>query len=46
MEIMIRTAAAGDAEALLNIYAWYVRHTAITLKKDWEGVSHFNPRLP
>ena len=32
-DIRIRTACGGDAQALLEIYAPYVEHTAITFEK-------------
>ncbi|MBR6683642.1 MAG: GNAT family N-acetyltransferase [Firmicutes bacterium] len=32
--IVIRSATVKDAEALLNIYAYYVKNTAITFEYD------------
>ena len=43
--IVIRTAAADDAEALLNIYAYYVEHTVISFEYDVPTVEEFRGRI-
>ena len=45
MEPVIRTAAAEDAAALLNIYAWYVEHTAITFEYTVPSPAEFRRRI-
>ena len=44
-EIHIRTAAPEDAPALLDIYAHYVRHTAITYEYDVPSPDEFTARV-
>ena len=43
--ITIRTATLSDAQALLNIYAPYVEHTAITFEYDVPSVEEFAFRI-
>ena len=43
--ITIRTATLSDAQALLNIYAPYVEHTAITFEYDVPSVEEFAYRI-
>ena len=43
--ITIRTATVSDAQALLNIYAPYVEHTAITFEYDIPSVEEFASRI-
>ncbi len=43
--ISIRTAAVEDAEALLNIYAYYVENTAITFEYDVPSLDEFKGRI-
>ena len=43
--IMIRSAAKEDAEALLNIYAYYVENTAITFEYDVPTIEEFQQRI-
>ena len=43
--ITIRTATLSDAQALLNIYAPYVEHTAITFEYDVPYVEEFATRI-
>ena len=43
--ITIRTATVSDAQALLNIYAPYVEHTAITFEYDVPSVEEFASRI-
>ncbi len=43
--ITIRTATPDDAEALLQIYAYYVEHTAITFEYDVPTVDEFRGRI-
>lgn len=45
MEAIIRTAAAEDAEALLDIYAYYVEHTAITFEYEVPSLEEFRRRI-
>ena len=44
-EITIRTAVRQDAEALLQIYAPYVKNTAITFEYDVPSVEEFAGRI-
>lgn len=44
-DIMIRIAAAGDAERLLNIYAPYVKQTAITFEYEVPSCEEFARRI-
>ena len=43
--IVIRSATVKDAEALLNIYAYYVKNTAITFEYDVPTVEEFRGRI-
>ena len=43
--ITIRTANIDDAEALLNIYAYYVENTAITFEYDVPSLDEFRERI-
>ena len=45
MEPMIRTAFVEDAEALLDIYAYYVEHTAITFEYGVPALEEFRRRI-
>ena len=45
MHATVRTATPGDAERLLEIYAWYVRHTAVTFDYDVPSLSDFKARM-
>ena len=42
---MIRTATIGDAERLLEIYAYYVENTAITFEYDVPSLEEFTNRI-
>ena len=42
---MIRTARIEDAEELLNIYAYYVKNTAITFEYDVPALAEFQRRM-
>lgn len=44
-EIIIRTAAIEDAQALLEIYAYYVEETAITYEYDVPSLAEFESRI-
>lgn len=44
-EITIRTAAIEDAQALLDIYAYYVEETAITYEYDVPSLAEFESRI-
>lgn len=44
-EIIIRTAAIEDAQALLDIYAYYVEETAITYEYDVPSLTEFKSRI-
>ena len=44
-EIIIRTAAIEDAQALLDIYAYYVEETAITYEYDVPSLAEFESRI-
>ena len=44
-EITIRTAAIEDAQALLDIYAYYVEETAITYEYDVPSLAEFKSRI-
>ena len=41
----IRSACIKDAPALLNIYSWYVKNTAITFEWDVPSVQEFEDRI-
>ena len=43
--MIIRTATANDAEAILNIYAYYVENTAITFEYDVPTLEEFTQRI-
>ena len=43
--IIIRSATASDAEALLKIYAYYVENTAITFEYDVPAIEEFIQRI-
>ena len=43
--IVIRSATVKDAEALLNIYAYYVKNTAITFEYDVPTLEEFKQRI-
>jgi len=45
MDLLIRIATEEDAEALLNIYAYYVANTAITLEHDIPTLEEFTNRI-
>lgn len=44
-DILIRVACEGDAEALLEIYAPYVRDTAVTFEYDVPSAAEFRDRI-
>ena len=44
-QITIRTAAPGDAAALLEIYAWYVERTAVTFEYEVPTAAEFRARI-
>ena len=44
-EMRIRSATVGDAERLLEIYAYYVEHTAISFEYDVPSVEEFRSRI-
>ena len=44
-KIVIRSASVNDAEALLNIYAYYVKNTAITFEYDVPTLEEFQKRI-
>ena len=43
--VTVRDAKLSDAERLLEIYAYYVEHTAITFEIDAPSVSEFQARM-
>ena len=43
--IVIRSVSLNDAEALLNIYAYYVKNTAITFEYDVPTLEEFKQRI-
>ena len=43
--IVIRSVSLNDAEALLNIYAYYVENTAITFEYDVPTLEEFEQRI-
>ena len=45
LPVTIRSAAPEDAEALLSIYAPYVKHTAITFEYEVPSVEEFRKRI-
>ena len=42
---MIRIAAKEDAKALLDIYRYYVKHTAITFEYETPTIEEFEKRI-
>jgi len=44
-EVKIRNATVRDAKRLLDIYAYYVEHTAITFEYDVPTLSEFEDRI-
>ena len=44
-KLIIRTASAKDAPALLSIYAPYVEHTAITFEYEVPSLDEFRQRV-
>lgn len=44
-EVEIRTASLNDAEALLHIYAYYVKHTAISFEYEAPSIEEFQKRM-
>ena len=44
-QIKIRTATPDDAEALLNIYEYYVKNTAITFEYEVPSLQEFRVRI-
>ena len=44
-DVTIRTALIGDAPALLDIYGYYVEHTAITYEYEVPSLSEFQDRM-
>ena len=44
-DMIIRDAVPGDAERLLEIYAWYVEHTAISFEYETPSVDEFQSRM-
>ena len=45
METIIRPASLEDAEALLDIYAYYVENTAITFEYTTPSLEEFRRRI-
>ncbi|MFR7899841.1 MAG: N-acetyltransferase family protein [Ruminococcus sp.] len=45
LPVTIRPASPEDAEALLSIYAPYVKHTAITFEYEVPSVEEFRKRI-
>jgi phosphinothricin acetyltransferase len=44
-DVCIRSAALSDAERLLEIYAWYVEHTAVSFEYDVPSLAAFRERM-
>ena len=44
-EITIRSAALSDAPRLLEIYGWYVEHTAISFEYETPSLAEFTQRI-
>lgn len=44
-QVEIRTARLDDAGALLNIYGYYVKNTAITFEYEVPSVDEFRSRM-
>ena len=45
LPVIIRPASPEDAEALLSIYAPYVKHTAITFEYEVPSAEEFRKRI-
>ena len=45
MDIKIRTATVEDAEQLLEIYAYYIKNTAVTFEYEVPTVEEFQGRI-
>lgn len=45
MDIRIRTATTEDAEELLEIYAYYIKNTAVTFKYEVPSLEEFQERI-
>ena len=45
MEAVIRSAQPADAQRLLEIYGWYVEHTAISFECAVPGLEEFRARI-
>ena len=45
MDIKIRTATVEDAEKLLEIYAYYIKNTAVTFEYEVPSVEEFRERI-
>ena len=45
MDIKIRTATVEDAEQLLEIYAYYIKNTAVTFEYEVPSVEEFRERI-
>ena len=45
MKLLIRRVTPEDAEALLDIYAYYVKYTAISFEYDVPEVDEFRRRI-
>ena len=43
--MMLRTATPDDAEALLDIYTYYILHTAVTFEYDVPSLHEFRQRI-
>jgi len=43
--MIIRNATAADAERLLEIYSWYVEHTAVSFEIDTPSPDEFRERI-
>ena len=44
-KIKVRTATSGDAQALLDIYAYYVEHTTLTFEYEVPSLEEFQSRI-
>ena len=44
-DILIRNASVADAEEILNIYAYYVKNTAITFEYEVPSLTEFKERI-
>ena len=45
MDIRIRTATTEDAEELLEIYAYYIKNTAVTFEYEVPSLEEFQERI-